>query len=84
MLLASMANSDIKSTYFVVMLCNNIQLELLVYAVSTNKLYSFRVRHSRGEMYILATAVCVSICLFLAAFQHYCTDPDVIWRNVRG
>ena len=31
---------------------------------------------------ILATAVCVSICLSLAAFQHYCTDPDVTWGMV--
>jgi len=25
--------------------------------------------------------VCVSVCLFLAAFPHYCTDPDVSWGN---
>ena len=33
---------------------------------------------------ILATAVCVSVCLSLAAFPHYCTDPDVTWGNGRG
>jgi len=26
---------------------------------------------------ILVTRVCVSVCLWLAAFPHYCTDPDV-------
>jgi len=26
--------------------------------------------------------VCVSVCLSLAAFPHYCTDPDVIWGMV--
>jgi len=26
---------------------------------------------------ILVTRVCVSVCLSLAAFPHYCTDPDV-------
>ena len=34
--------------------------------------------------YIFATAVCVSVCLSLAAFPHYCTDPDVTWGNGRG
>jgi len=37
---------------------------------------------------MLATAVCVSVylsvCLSLAAFPQYCTDPDVTWRNGRG
>jgi len=28
--------------------------------------------------------VCLSVCLSLAAFPHYCTDPDVTWRNSRG
>jgi len=26
----------------------------------------------------------MSVCLCLAAFPHYCTDPDVSWRNGRG
>jgi len=26
-------------------------------------------------------AVCVSVCLSLAAFPHCCTDPDVTWGN---
>jgi len=33
---------------------------------------------------ILATAVCVSVCLCLAAFSHYCRDPDVTWGNDKG
>jgi len=36
--------------------------------------------------YILVTRVCLSVCvcLSLAAFPHYCTDPDVPWGNGRG
>jgi len=54
---------------------------------------TFRVRHIRGEMYDtqytdvcwpVATAVCVSVCLSLAAFPHYCTNADVTWGNGRG
>ena len=26
----------------------------------------------------------MSVCLSLAAFLHYCTDPDVTWGNGRG
>jgi len=37
---------------------------------------------------ILTTAVCVCICLYLclslAAFLHYCTDPDITCGNSRG
>jgi len=33
---------------------------------------------------ILATAVCVSVCLSLAEFPHYRTDLDVTWENGRG
>jgi len=29
-------------------------------------------------------SVCLSVCLSLATFRHYCTDPDVTWRNGRG
>jgi len=38
-------------------------------------LITFRVMHSRGEMYIDHGRQCV--CLSLAAFPHYCTDPGV-------
>jgi len=27
---------------------------------------------------------CLCVCLSLAAFPHYCMDPDVTWRNVGG
>jgi len=43
---------------------------------------TFRVRRSRGEMYIGHGRLCV--CLSLAAFPHYYTDPDVTWGNGRG
>jgi len=43
---------------------------------------TFCVRHGRGEMYIGHD--CLSVCLSLAAFPHYCTDPDVTWGNGRG
>jgi len=32
----------------------------------------------------VVTAVCVSVCLSLAAFPHYCTDLDVTCGNGRG
>jgi len=28
--------------------------------------------------------LCVFVCLALAAFPHYCTDPDVTLGTVRG
>jgi len=45
---------------------------------------TFRVRRSRGEMYtkLLVTRVCMSVCLSLAAFPHYCTDQAVTWGMV--
>jgi len=53
---------------------NNININLLV--------ITFRVRRSRGEIYIGHGRLCV--CLSLAAFPHYCTDPDVSWGNGKG
>jgi len=50
--------------------------------LTANILVTFRVRHSRGEMYIGYGRLCV--CLSRAAFPHYCTDPDVTWENGRG
>jgi len=29
-------------------------------------------------------SVCLSACLSLAAFPHYCTEPGVTWGNGRG
>jgi len=36
-------------------------------------------------MYIghVRLCVCLHVCLSLAAFSHYCTDPDVTWGNGR-
>ena len=39
---------------------------------------------SREAKCIVVTAVCVYVGLWLAAFRHYCTNPDVTWRNGRG
>jgi len=49
-------------------------------------LITFRVRHRWGEMYIGhgRPYVCVSVCLTLAAFPHYCTDPNVTWGTIEG
>jgi len=43
---------------------------------------TFHVRHNQGKMYIGHDRLCV--CLSLATFPHYCMDPDVSWRMVRG
>jgi len=44
---------------------------------------TFRVGHSRGEMYSghgrLYVCVCLYVCLSVAAFPHYCTHLDVTW-----
>jgi len=29
-------------------------------------------------------SVCLCVCLSVAAFAHYCTDPDAAWGNGRG
>jgi len=49
-------------------------------------IFTFRMRHSQGEMYIGHRRLCVSlsVCLSPAAFRHYRTDPDVTWGNGRG
>jgi len=44
---------------------------------------TFRMSRSRGEMHIghgrlcVCLSVCLPVCPSLAAFSHYCTDPDV-------
>jgi len=40
--------------------------------------YISREAYSRGEMYIGHGHV--HVCLSLAAFPHYCTDPNVTWE----
>jgi len=53
-------------------------------------LITFRASRRRREMYIgharLCACVSVCACLSLAAFPHYCTDPDVglIWGGMVG
>jgi len=52
------------------------------YSVILLLIVTFRVRPSRGEMYIVSS-FCVSVCVSLAAFPHYCTDPGMTWGNGR-
>ena len=50
-----------------------------------------RVSRRRREMYsghgrlcvFVSVSVCVSVCLYLAAFPHYCTDLYMSWGNGR-
>ena len=44
-------------------------------------LVTFRVRRSRGKMYI-GHAARASVCLCVAAFPHYCADPEVVGEIV--
>jgi len=48
-------------------------------------LITFRVRHSRGEMYIAHDRLCVCVCACLsrAAFLHYCMGLNVTLGNGR-
>ena len=43
---------------------------------------TFSVKRSRGEMY--SGHGRLSVCLSVAAFPHYCTDPDISWGNAWG
>jgi len=45
-------------------------------------LITFRMRHSRGEMYTGRGRLCV--CLSLAVFPYYCMEPVVSWGYDRG
>jgi len=60
-------------------------LSLLAKIIITG-IITFRVRRSRGEMYIGHghLCMCLSVCLSLGAFAHNCTDPDVGSENGRG
>ena len=40
---------------------------------------TFRVRRSRGEIYSGHGRLCVSVCLPVAPFPHYCMDQGVTW-----
>jgi len=54
--------------------------------ISHSEVLPFCVKCSRGKMHIGRgrLRVCVCVCLSLAAYQHYCTDPDLTWGNSRG
>jgi len=45
-------------------------------------IFTFCVSHRQREMYIGYVHLCV--CLSLAAFPHYCMDPDINSGNGRG
>jgi len=48
---------------------------------------TFCMRRSRGDTYTGQGRLCVCVmcvCLSLAAFPHYYTDPDVTWGMVRN
>jgi len=53
------------------------------YTQAVPDLFTFRVGIAEAKC-ILAMVVCVFGWLSLAAFPHYCTDPDVTWRNGSG
>ena len=52
-----------------------------VIRIPSHDVITFRVSRRRREMYSGHDRLCV--CLSLAAFPHYCTDPDVTWGNGR-
>jgi len=37
-----------------------------------------------GQACLSVSLLCLCLCLSVAACPHYCTDPDVSWRNGRG
>ena len=46
--------------------------------------YIAREAKPRRNAYWSRPSVCLSVSLSLAAFPHYCTDPDVNWENGSG
>ena len=59
-----------------------VRLGNILTSVHTRVSVTFRVSHRRREMYTGHARLCV--CLSLAAFPHYCTDPDITWGNGKG
>jgi len=49
--------------------------------IDVGTVVTVRVSRRLHEMYTVHARL--SVCLSLAAFPHYCTDPDVTWRNGR-
>jgi len=54
--------------------------------VTVISVVTFRVSRRQHDMYSdhARLCVCLSVCLWLAAFTHYCTDPVLTWGNGRG
>jgi len=69
-----MNEADVTSTYLSLIGCSDRELGRFV---------PLRVRRSRGAMYSGHGRLCVCLCVSLAVFPHYCTDPDVTWWNGR-
>ena len=63
---------------------NNNLKHLICSVIKTDfNVITFCMSHRRREMYCGHTRPCVCVCLSAAACLHYCTDPDVTWRNGR-
>jgi len=59
-------------------------LLLLLISPTLLRLVTFYMSRRQCEMYIGHARLCVCVWLSLAAFPHYCTDPDVTWGNGKG
>ena len=46
--------------------------------------YISRKAQPRRNVYWSRPSVCLCVCLSLATFPYYCTDPDVTWGNGKG
>jgi len=72
--------------WFCIILLRDFVQKLCIMCDSDGKLLHFACGIAEAKC-ILAMAVCVCVCLSiylsLAAFPHYCTDPDLTWRNGR-
>ena len=65
---------------FCAALCATVCTVQCTHAWTDLTVVTFHLRCSRGEMYNGHSCVCLS----LAAFPHYCTDPNVTLGNGRG
>jgi len=85
---SSSSGCQTKVALYAVMKCQPVIVTFLAQIHNKFHLYlgyritviTFRVRRSRGEMYIGHARLCLS----LVAFPYYCTDPDVTWGMVGG
>jgi len=67
-------------SYFAISFQLQLTEERLTVAKGLGGVLTFRVRRSRGEIYIGQVRLCVSVC----PSPHSHTDPDVTWRNGTG